>query len=228
MKKWEIARYLIDAKKCIDSMIFIRLNIDRLNIDIRSNFDAKLTIFYIKLRVVYDKCISRAKLSQFKKNDIIIAATYYEVNKNHAHKDDDYVISNYTDLSDVIDDLIVKIEHCKEVCSSCLPSILTLDFVPHDKELYRLLHGITSSVEEEIKRKKHPLFNSKGIDDKGNILKAFHDTEEIKNVVDSNQYGVVVEEGINYFEGIQNRQDFCIKVNVLFDHDSWYGPEKLV
>ena len=30
MKQWEIARYLIDAKKCVDSVLYISENAERL------------------------------------------------------------------------------------------------------------------------------------------------------------------------------------------------------
>ena len=36
MIEWELARYLIDAKKNIDSLLFIQLNIDKLtNLNIK-------------------------------------------------------------------------------------------------------------------------------------------------------------------------------------------------
>ena len=34
-------------------------------------------------------------------------------------------------------------------------------------------------------------------------------------------YGVIMECGLNFYEGLQNRQDACIRINVLFDKNIW-------
>lgn len=41
-------------------------------------------------------------------------------------------------------------------------------------------------------------------------------TEEQKK-----EYAVIIENGINLFEGLQERQDACVKINVLFNQDMW-------
>ena len=58
-------------------------------------------------------------------------------------------------------------------------------------------------------------------DKKFKNLKVFEDTEDIKLIRNANEYGVVIKNGINLFEGLQNRQDACIKINVLFNQEIW-------
>lgn len=48
MNKWELTRYLIDAKKCVDNIMFISLNIKSLiNLSVRDIVDNRLRKFYI-------------------------------------------------------------------------------------------------------------------------------------------------------------------------------------
>ena len=50
MTKWEVARYLIDAKKCIDSIWYIADNTKSLsNINLRKKTNELLREFYIFL-----------------------------------------------------------------------------------------------------------------------------------------------------------------------------------
>ena len=42
------------------------------------------------------------------------------------------------------------------------------------------------------------------------------------------RYAVIMDNGINSYEGLQNRQDSCIKINVLFDLNMWCEANKNV
>ena len=55
MTKWELARYLIDAKKCVDSIMYIDENLVALkNIGVREKVDSK------EARIIYKLlCYSR-------------------------------------------------------------------------------------------------------------------------------------------------------------------------
>ena len=60
MNKWELTRYLIDAKKCVDNIMFISLNIKSLiNLSVRDIVDNRLRKFYINLKVVYDNVFQK-------------------------------------------------------------------------------------------------------------------------------------------------------------------------
>ena len=50
------------------------------------------------------------------------------------------------------------------------------------------------------------------------FVKDFQDTEDLRDIPleERDQYGVAMNNGINFYEGVQNRQDACIRINVLF------------
>ena len=55
MTKRELARYLINAKKNIDSLLFIQLNIEKLTyLNIKERFDKIQMEFYLKLCYILD------------------------------------------------------------------------------------------------------------------------------------------------------------------------------
>ena len=59
MKKWELARYLIDAKKSVDSILYISKHADQLRYyDLRELIDGKRNTFYINCCAVIDKTIA--------------------------------------------------------------------------------------------------------------------------------------------------------------------------
>ena len=223
MKKWELARYLIDAKKQVDSIVFIAENIERLShIGIREEVDNNLRIFYISLRIIIDKSMDKSMKMKLKKTDKVLSEILYEVNKNYAHKDEDYVRNNEGSLHDLILRTKAHISHVKFLCREFLPEELTLDYVSHDRKLYRLIYCITSEGEENIKERAHPLYNKNIGAPMTKCYNVFFDTEDIKSVKENtDDYAVIVEDGINDFEGLQNRQDFCIKVNVLHNLNMW-------
>ena len=223
MTSWELARYLIDAKKCVDSVMYIEDNQEKLkHINLREQVDEKRKQFYINCCTILDKSFPKKK-KDLCQTDSIVKSLYYERDKNIAHKDDDYKAIQYNSLSDIISELKIQIRHLREICKDSLPAVITLDFVSHDSGLYRLANGITVEKQESIEKEKYPL--------RGNNLKPqselefmrFEDREDIKNIEESNnsKYGVMIENGINLYEGVQNRQDSAIRCNVLFGGDVW-------
>lgn len=229
MNKWELARYLIDAKKCVDSIAFIEDNKSRLvNIGLRDEVALLRQRFYINCGVVLDaQYPKREKKIICGKNDII-RAIYYERDKNAAHKDIDYRSTDYESLKAMSEEMKKHITCVRELCSDVLPVVVTLDFVSHDRRLFRLIHGITPEIEEQINKIKHPMYGQPLPKDAKFYAprKVFNDTEEIRQIENNrvNDYAVICEAGINTCEGVQTRQDFCIKINVLFGHSAWSVP----
>lgn len=85
MREWELARYLIDAKKKIDTLCFIRDFQNRLcNFNLREKIAWTCQQFYINCCVVLDKCFPKDKKKII--SDPIIARVYYERDKNAAQK----------------------------------------------------------------------------------------------------------------------------------------------
>lgn len=225
MSKWEMAQSLIDAKKAIDSLMYISNNIAKIgNLDIRSKTKALNDAFYISLCVVLDKSLGREKKAVCEE-DSIIGRIYYERDKHAAHRDKSYKKREYTSFAEEIAEKKNEILHVRKVCYDVLPNAITLDFVPHDRDLFRQIHHITPEKEEEIKKRKHPNYNRhesfEGIDAKSYSI--LYDIEDVGNLseVEKYDYCVVMEAGLNSYEGVQNRQDACIRINVLYNQNIW-------
>lgn len=259
--KWENANFLITAKKCIDSFLYISKNVLELsNLDLRERTDKLRQIFYINLVNVLDEFYNTpTKKKGIKQNDKIIDRIYYERNKKSAHKDDDYKARIYNTLEEEIQEKKNELLHVKKLCSEVLPDIITIDFVPHDKELFRLVNRINATLETDANKIKYPnsTFHSYQLSEEGkHVFKEF-DTEEqdrrtakmfgydydkvieryplqsiddIKTMSDQEKqrYAVIMDNGINSYEGLQNRQDSCIKINVLFDLNMWCEANKQI
>ena len=224
MTKWELARYLIDAKKCVDSIMYIDENLATLkNIGVREKVDSKRRELYINCCVILDKVFPKKK-KELCSTDAIVHRFYYERDKNFAHKDLDYKPTEYVSLSEMTTELQNQLIHLRELCKEALPDVITLDFVPHDRELFRLVNGLTAEQEAEIEDRKYPLRkNCLGEQQGGRTFQIFQDTEEIRRIdkADISNYATLIENGINDYEGLQNMQDSCIRTNVLFGLDMW-------
>ena len=154
MNKWELARYIIDGKKSVDTVLFLAENGSKVsNIDIRQEVNDAKQKFYVSICVVMDKCFPKTKKAIC--SNSIIAAIYYERDKNFAHKDDNYTAKEYTSLQEIADEMIEQIRAVKELCSEFLPQELSLDFVAFDSKLFRIANGITKDIEENVLNIKH-------------------------------------------------------------------------
>lgn len=225
MTNWEIAKYFIDCKKDIDSIMFIAENVRQIsNLNLKGILDSKLRDFYIKIRVVYDKSVPKKIQKELCKTDSILERTLHEVDKNYAHKDDDYIPSEL-EFNELISTLKERLEHCKILCKESLPKVLTINYVPYDRDLYRFMNGITPNVEEELQQKLFPNYTKTFKEVMGKSYKTFNDIENIKMINNPGDYGVIMECGLNFYEGLQNRQDACIRINVLFNQNVWCHPK---
>lgn len=90
----------------------------------------------------------------------------------------------------------------------------------YDRNLFRFVNMITPEIENKL---NELLYNQKKSNN--NYSKDFkvfnNDTEDIRTITDLNDYAVLFDNGINLKEGLQNRQDACIKINVLFNQNIW-------
>lgn len=221
MNKWEVARYLIDAKKNIDSIMYINKNIYELNnIDVNLKIRDVMRSFYLNLSYVLDeKYDTRDKKQCICRNNKIIESIYYERDKDKAHKDSNYQRTKYDSIEEIIETMKKQIFEVRKKCEDIIAKEVTLDFVPHDKELFRIVNGINREKEYKICRKKY--FISDSLNENNITRKIFYDTEELKENREKDKYAVIMKDGINIYEGIQERQDACIKVNVLNNTNIW-------
>ena len=225
MNKWELARYLIDAKKCVDNVLFIAANVKELkNLSLRDIVEDRQRKFYINVKIVYDKCISKANQKTLKTTDNIYEETCKERDKNYAHKDDDYVQLDHDSILEIAGIMKERLQHCFDLCKDSLPDVLTLDFIDYDRDLYRFLNKIDSEEEERLLKLQHLLYGVKPTDEdlKNSVVKkVFCDTEDIKRISNPDDYAVIIKSGLTVREGIQEMQDACIRINVLYNLNIW-------
>ena len=224
--KWELARYLIDAKKCVDSVMFIARHKKSLeNIGIAKIIRDIQQEFYIKCCVVIDKALPSKERGHLKNDNPLIDSIYYERDKDKAHKDRDYKKKKFGTLVELSERMKKQIFEVRRTCSTQLPQVLTLDFVPHDRVLFRMVYSLTPEKEEEICKRKYPHYHQETYPEmKGDgVFQVLEDTEDLYDVPQEEieQFGVVMKDGINEYEGLQNRQDSCILINVLWGGDMW-------
>lgn len=222
MTEWELARYLIDAKKDIDTILFIKLYFDKIsNLNLKEKISKIQMDFYIKLCVILDEIINKKEKKNICEANKIINDIYYERDKDKAHKDKNYMKKDSSSFNEIIRYMKMQINEVRIIANDKLPASLTLDYVPHDKELFRFVFGITKDKEEEINKKKYSSEEIKG--SQSIVKKVFSDTEDIKYIPEERrkEYAVIMKNGINFFEGIQERQDGCININVLYQLNCW-------
>ena len=64
---------------------------------------------------------------------------------------------------------------------------ITLDFVSHDKELFRLIYGIAAEKEEEIKHRKYPEYGKTPQSRDFITKKIFQEAEDIRTIKNKNE-----------------------------------------
>lgn len=233
-EQWEIAKYLIDAKKEVDALWYISKNVGALkNLNLYKVSQEKQREFYLNCRTVIDKTFKPAEKKKLKEKDAIIKAILYEADLNSAHKDSRYKATPMASWKELLDRLKEQTRHLRQVCAKVLPESVTIDFVPHDKELFRQVHKISPEDEEEMKKARHPEYGMPDLDPINNIYgtyKVLYDIEQLKeDGGDPKEYGVILENGLNLHEGLQNRQDWCITCNFLHGWKMWVqdNPEAI-
>ena len=224
MNDWQLARYLIDAKKCVDSILFIGWKLAELaHISVRNIVNEKRQTFYVNCCVILDNAYSgRGAKKALCESDSIAKDIYYQRDKNYAHKDSDYEPVRYVDMADMAEDMKKQLCHILSICQAALPMNITLDFVPHDPVIFRLVNGITKEVEDKINHLRY-FKPTPPPDDEYKEYPAFTDTEDIRGIDDADRgnYAVNFKMGINSNETLQNHQDACIRVNVLHGLFMW-------
>lgn len=224
MDKWELSRYVLDAKKSVDTMLYLSENVEKLSmIDIREEINEVKRKFYVNVCIVLDKCFPKQKKEICKES--IIKAVYYERDKNYAHKDDNYNSKEYSSIYEIADEIKKQLQYVVHYCENYLPKAITLDFIAFDSKLFRIVNGTTKEIEEQVLNFKHP-----GRGKKMNIskedtktFKVFSDTEDIKKIPQNerNQYATIFSVGICMEETMQHLQDSAVKTNVLYGTNMW-------
>lgn len=222
MTKWELARYLIDAKKAVDTILFLSKSGEKVSmIDIRNVVKETKQKFYVNACIVLDKSFPNKK-KEICKNEII-NSIYYERDKNYAHKDENYVQKHYDSMDSIANEMKKQLDAVFTLCRDFLPESLTLDYLPFDSTLFRLANGITKEMEEAAFETKHPNTGIATASGNTKVFNVFADTEDIRTISPDmkKEYATIFCAGINMEETLQNLQDGCIKTNVLHGLNMW-------
>ncbi len=225
MEKWELARYMIDAKKSVDTILYLSLYAEKVSmVDIRGIVNETRRAFYINACIVLDKCFPKKKKEICK--NALIQSVYYERDKNYAHKDESYADKQYDSISSMADEMKCQLEAIRKSCASSLPDVLTLDYLAFDSKLFRIANGVTKDMEEAALNIKHPgRLHQSGEEEtrKGKIYSLFSDTEDIKRITEGQkkEYAAILQTGIVVEETLQRLQDGCIRTNVLHRTEMW-------
>lgn len=230
MNSWQIARYLIDAKKEVDALWYIAANANKLNVNIRRLVERRRNIFYINAAAVVDKYIENqpegTNRKSFKKSlqdDLLIKILYTYRDKHSAHKDDDFQDSNFVCLMEIVRECMAILDKVRTICRTVLPEEISLNYVCYDADLFRLQYGISKELENKIKNQRY-IFHTNAIENPLMQKNIFYDTEDLWKVENPDAYCVVWDNGLVLEEGIQNRQDAAIKTNVLYGQSIWVYP----
>lgn len=162
MTKWELARYLMDAKKSVDSIMYIADVLPELeHIPVRAYVNSNRQTFYICCCVLLDNVyLSKKEKQAIRSKDSIVTEVYYQRDKNYAHKDKDYEAVAYDSLNTMAVEMREQLLHIATVCKNHLPPEVTLDFIPYDRILFRMVSGITKAVEDEIYKGRYASLNT--------------------------------------------------------------------
>lgn len=226
--QWELTRNLIDAKKALDSLWFISQHLQDLYNARELCYD-KRNNYYINVCAVMDKtiCKNNNNKKKIKQSDSIVNRLYTERDQHYAHKDTRYMpLYLYASIEAETISLQQELQHIKDLCKDYLPENITLDFVCYDGMLFRQIEKISPKDEERINQKKYPFYNTFISNTSTTSWKILYDIDDLKSLSDTDckEYCVCCYNGLTIEEGLQNRQDMCIKVNVLYDENMWITP----
>ncbi len=230
MDTWELAYYCIEAKKNIDSIIYIEDNKKLLShIPLRNRIYSIRNNFYISCCVVVDNVFkNNSKKKELKQENAIINRLFHERDKNSAHKDKNYEAVDYVDIKQIISEMKVQLEMVVKVCSSRLPNNLTLTYVSHDRELFRLANGVTVAMEQKIENTKYIPEMKNYEYSETSMKQIINHFDELKNIPDNKKkdYVILIKNGINPEEGVQERQDSCILINQFYGENMWVNIDE--
>lgn len=230
MMNWEIVKCLIDAKKDIDSLMFIEMNLNKIPKVLRKEYvDRVKDNFYINCCAVVDAFLDQRHIygkqrTEWKEKHLLIKQLYYERDKNSAHIDEGYRFKNYDSFQQIITEMKKQIYEVKRNCEEILPSIIELNFFPHDKILLRLINMVDEDKEEMIKRSKYTDHKEGfAVGDLMQPRKVVYDIKELRGLCEEEKkdLAVLVEAGLNFYEAQQNLQDFFIIVNCIHGLNLW-------
>ena len=226
LPKWELARYLINAKKNVDTVLFIEKNLNELgDIAQKELKNARNNFCNSTCNVLDNIGIAKKILCS---EEPLINMVYTERDKNVSHKDVNYEQVCFD--SKLMKNILRKV---KKIAKKSLPDVITLNFLAWDSTLFRLIRGINKKKEEEILKKRSERISgneltsySSAFSNSDMIDAGYHVFNGIEKPLKSRVGNEIItfKNGLTEEEGIQFRQDSAISSNLTFDIGIWPIP----
>lgn len=90
---------------------------------------------------------------------------------------------------------------------------------------FRLVEKINPADEEKIKALKYPMYHQPTVQtgQGKTTFKVLYDIDYLNGLTEEQkkEYAVILEDGLTFEEGLQKRQDACVRINVLSDSKIW-------
>lgn len=225
-KKWKNAQLLISAKKSVDSLLFYSEHAHAMhNFKLEEKTEEIKCNVYLKCAMLLDAFIKEKDMNKkaITSEDAIVDNIYRIRDQHCAHRDKKYKAEKYETFSKMAEAVKNELIHVRKVCASILPESITLDFVPHDYDGFRVLHGLSPEKESEVERRKYPLAEFEKMVAGERSYEIIRNSEQLEDMTkeEISNACVVMKDGICYQEGLQNRQDAVILANLAYETNIW-------
>lgn len=215
MNEWQNAYYLILAKQGIDSLLFLQKYYDDLvfHEDFIRNY--RLPLFYLSLCYILEDKYKEGKKKEICESNKTIQQIFMKRDKNYAHKDANFKQENL-ELNDLIKTMKQELEEVYNTCKDKLPQNLKLEYVPHDRMLFRILYPL-SYIKDIEDYCNHPIFYISDEDKDVNELIKMNTSDARKTSDDMEEIGFHPVEGITRNEQYQDMELKAIKWEIEFE-----------
>lgn len=232
---WINTEYLIQAFRCVCSLTYLEKHSEICQlINAKDFIDGKLHRFYINICALVDihcDCtVSNSKCSAYKKMLKTMCPSYdwtfYERDKNAAHKDADYMSRSDISLVEIIKKMKHAISTTMSVCANIISDKIEFEYYAYDPLLFRYVNGITPELEKAF---NESIYIKQQFGEKDCIvIQNISDAKQVRNLDPNEHYGVFCTNGLmgQPYDMLEHRQDMCIRLNAWHGCDSWVTMDK--
>ena len=130
----------------------------------------------------------------------------------------------YSSASELSRTLFNELNYAKKLKESELPPIFTLDIVPYDPDLFRMLHKVSANDEKRIRYHRYDLWCDSSPDSFYGKLKPLHCSRRLKDSLDKDrkERGLLLGIGINLYDDLLATQHLCFSSNLHSDKEFYW------
>lgn len=235
--KWVNASRFLRAKKCVDGVLYLGDLIKPPNVNCLGACGVDIFEYVCKLRrTFYIECgnlLDAAVGGKLGKKNLVnrdktAEQIYYERDKNSAHADADYVEPTFANLTEMAKVMKQQMKCVRRECGGILPTVLKAEYVSFDPLIARIVYGVFPQKELEAKHRQHPLYvQCPPGAYKTHMRKVFSNMGQLSDVIKNpDDFSVMVVDGLFPEESLQNFQDACVRINIIFGSDMWVHKGK--